>query len=407
MSTRPSLVCAAVTLAVSMSIVSRLSAQAPVPPDSLRGLLLNLAAKSQALTGLAVPENDSQVAAFAQLTSLEVSTAPFGTSTGAFVFTFDSQIGTFTRAVQTFGPSFAKRSLTTGKGKFSAGFNWLHAGYDSIGGLDLTNGDLLTVKNAKTLPGLPAAGALSLDVSSHTTVGFATFGVTNDLDVGIVVPWTRVTMGADLHFLSASNVDITPPGVLVVPKTSASGVGDIAVFGRYHLWHQAQGGLAVEIECRLPSGDTNALRGTGVTRTTAAGIWSRGGRVSPHANVGYDFWSAPVPVSLTGDVFAKNQVTYALGMEFEAHSRATATVDVVGRRQLNGGQIGYRTVALGPGSADLLLPLPKALDVVSLATGMKWNVARDVLVTGNVLFSLANSGLKANVIPVIGLELAF
>src|SRR5207248_2110929 len=133
-----------------------------------------------------------------------------------------------------FGPSFAKRSLTTGKGKFSAGFNWLHAGYDSIGGFDLTNGDLVTAKNAKNFPpGLPVAAPLKLDLSSHTTVGFATCGVTNDVDVGIVVPWIRVTMGADLRYLSASNVDVTPPGLLVIPRTSASGVGDIAVFGRY------------------------------------------------------------------------------------------------------------------------------------------------------------------------------
>src|SRR5258705_3142862 len=308
MSNRLSLVCTAVALGASMSIVSNASAQTAVPPDSLRGQLLALGARSQAVTGLSLPQNDSQVAALAELLSLEVSTAPVGTSTGGFVFTFDSQIGTLTRAAKSFGPTFAKRSLTTGKGKFSTEFNWLHANYDSVGGLDLRNGDLLTAKNQKNLPGLPAAAALRLDLSSNTVVGFATYGLTNDLDIGIVVPWTRVTVGADVRYLSASNVDITPGGgLLIVPRTSASGVGDIAVFGRYHVWHQAEGGLAVEIECRLPTGDTNALRGTGVTRTTTGAIWSRGGKVSPHANIGYGFWSAAGPISGTGDVFAKHQ----------------------------------------------------------------------------------------------------
>jgi hypothetical protein len=406
MSNRLSLVCTAAALGVSVSIVSSVSAQTAAPPDSLRGLLLGLSARSQAVTGLAVPEIDSQVAALAELTSLEVSTAPYGTSTGGFVFTFDSQIGTFTRAAQSYGPTFAQRSLTTGKGKVSAGFNWLHADYNSVAGFDLTNGDLVLGKNAKNL--LPLSAPLRLDLSSNTIVGFATFGVTNDLDVGIVVPWVRVTMRADLGYVTPTNVDVTPGGhLLVVQETSASGVGDIAVVGRYHVWHQGEGGLAVALECRLPTGDTNSLRGAGVTRTTASVIWSRGGKISPHANVGYDFWSAAAPISATGDVFAKNQVIYAFGVEFEAHPRATVTVDVVGRRQLNGGQLGYQTVAVGPGSIDLLLPLPKAVDVVSLAPGIKWSVASNVLVTGNILTSLVNRGLKANVIPVVGLEWAF
>jgi hypothetical protein len=407
MSNRRLFICTAATLGVSLSIVSGAGAQTAVPPDSLRGLLLNLAARSQALLGLVVPQNNSQVSALAELMSLEVSTAPFGTSTGGFVFTFDSQLGTFTRAAQSFGPAFAQRSLTSGKGKISAGFNWLHADYSSVGGFDLSNGDLRTGKNPQNLPGVPAAAPLKLDLSSDTLVGFATFGLTNDLDVGIVVPWVRVTVGADLWYVSATNIDVTPGGHLLVPRTSASGVGDIAVFGRYHVWRHADGGLAVELECRLPTGDTNALRGTGVTRTATSAIWSRGGQVSPHANIGFDFWSAAVPISATGDIFAKNQITYAFGVEIEAHPRATVTVDVVGRRQLEGGQIGYQTVGVGPGTLDLLLPLHKALDVVSLAPGVKWNVAGNVLIAGNILTSLLNSGVKANFIPVVGLEWSF
>jgi hypothetical protein len=239
-------------------------------------------------------------------------------------------------------------------------------------------------------------------------VGFANFGVTKNLDVGLAVPWIRLGVDAMFREFSAANVDISPPGnPLAVPRTSNSGVGDIAIFGKYHLWHQHEGGLAAEIELRLPTGDTNNFRGTGVTRTLVSGIWSRGGRVSPHLNLGYEFWSAAVPISSSGDVFAKDQLSYAFGAEFEPHPRATLSVDVVGRRQLNGGQVGYRTLSLGPASIDLLVPLPHALNVVSLAPGIKWNAGGNVLVTGTVLTSLVNKGLRANVIPVIGLECAF
>ena len=401
------LICAAMPCGVLLSVCT-VSAQTTVPPDSLRGLLLGLGTKSSAVTGISVPEVAGQSATLAELASLEVATAPVGTSTGGFSFTFDSKLGTFTRATQSFGPAFAKRSLTAGKGKFSAGFTWLQAHYDSLGGLDLSNGDLRVVRNTKNVPIPVDSTPLKLALSSNTIVSFASFGLTNDFDVGVIVPWVRLTLAADLGYLSASNVDLTPGGhLLVVPKTSASGVGDVGIFGKYHFWHQGEGGLAVEFDLRLPSGDTANLRGTGVARTLVSAIWSRGGKVSPHANVGYEFWSSAVPISASGDVFAKNQVNYAFGVEMQAHQRVTAIVDIIGRRQLHGGDSGYRTLAVGPGSFDVLLPLPKGLNVISLAPGIKWNVAGNVLLNGNLLTSLVNKGLRANVIPVVGFEWAF
>ena len=41
------------------------------------------------------------------------------------------------------------------------------------------------------------------------------------------------------------------------------------------------------------------------------------------------------------------------------------------------------------------------------APEIKWNVAGNVLLTGNVLASIANKGLRANVIPVVGFDWAF
>lgn len=388
-------------------LVGRVSAQSIVPAESLKGQLGALSARSSAAAGVGHPELAGQAAALAQLTGLEVSTAPVGTSTGAFSFVLDRTAGTFIRTSQSFGPAFARRSLTHGAGKFTAGFTWLHAQYDSLGDLNLSNGDLVAVRTSGT-PLLPASGPLRLDLESSTVAGFASFGVTNDFDIGIMVPWVQVTMGADLTYLTNDRVDITPGGhLLLVPRTTRSGVGDIAVSGKYHFWHHQEGGLAVEVQLRWPTGDVNNLRGTGVARSSFIAIWSRGGKISPHVNAGYEFWSAAVPISATGDVFAKNQVNYAMGVELNPHPRATVAIDVAGRRQLNGGRLGYRSFPLGPGaSLELLLPLSKALDVISLAPGVRWNVAGNVLVSGTCLMALWNSGLRANIIPVVSVEWA-
>jgi hypothetical protein len=106
-------------------------------------------------------------------------------------------------------------------------------------------------------------------------------------------------------------------------------------------------------------------------------------------------------------VTARNQINDAAGVEIEASSTLTLVGDLVGRRLLGGGQLGYRSVTFAvpfPASTDLLLALPKGLNVVSVAPGLKWNVARSALLSTKVLVSLANKGIRANVTPVLGAE---
>lgn len=400
-------------LGLLLLAASSASAQADVPAHSLKGLLDDLRRRVlAAATGMPDQSESIDVDIVALLTSLEVSNAPFGTSTGSFTFTFDSQLGTFTRSTESFGPAFGKRSTTIGKGKASAGFNWLHAGYDSLGGFGLNNGDLRPVQNARELSeGGPAEisySSLRMNLSSDTYVAFGGYGLTNRLDVGVAIPWVRISLGADVGLYSPTDADLTPGGhLLVMPTTTASGLGDVAIFGKYRIWEYGASGLAAEVEVRLPTGDTNSLRGTGVTRTLVSAIWSRDGRLSPHANIGFEVWSRDIPLDVSGTPSVRNQIKYAVGLEFGAHPRATVMVDVVGRRLLGGGQLAYQTEPLGPVLADVLVPISEGLDVVSLAPGVKWNVAGNVLLTGSLLTSVANNGLRANVIPVVGVDWAF
>ena len=107
-------------------------------------------------------------------------------------------------------------------------------------------------------------------------------------------------------------------------------------------------------------------------------------------------------------MFAKDEIKYALGVEFEAHPRATVVVDVVGRHLRHGGKVGYQTFTVGSSSSiDALVALPEGIQQISLAPGVKWNIWRSVLLTGNLMAALKNDGLKANIIPVVGLDWAF
>lgn len=380
-----------------LAIPAQASPQSQPAPGSLKANLLELGAQGQD------PFAGEQVEALATLVALEVSTAPMGTSSGAFTYTWDGTLGTFRRSASSFGPAFAERSLTIGKRKLAFGLNWLHASYDSLAGANLSNEELHTARNIRVL-GLPFSDATMVsNISSDTAVAFASYGIADDLEIAVTVPWVRVSMDATI----SSYAGLTKLATLTMSRETSTGIGDLALSGKYHFWHHEGGGLSAGVELRLPTGDTDELRGLGVTRTLVSGIWSRGGTVSPHVNVGYEFWSDELTLSPAREVFARNQVRYAAGFEWTPHPRITSSFDLVGRRQLRGGALEHLTIVNPFGSADPLIPVSRGIDVVSFAAGGKWNIGGNLLLSTNVLRSLKNEGLRANWIPAIGLDWSF
>jgi hypothetical protein len=364
--------------------------------DSMR------AALGEAARALGSQQSASTIVA---LTSIEVATAPLGTSTGGFTFSFDPLLQVYKRSASSFGPAFAERALTAGRAKMSLGANWVYTSYDSLGGFDLGGNELALAKNisAASLPRV-ASTVLNVKLQTHTVASFAQVGVTDAFDVGVIVPWVWVNLAADGLYLSPSG---TTEGRLDVPRAKAWGVGDMGIFGKYLLWRQADGGIAAAFDVRLPTGDEDELRGLGITRTTAALVWSKGGRISPHANAGFEFWSKEVPISTSGDLSIRHQVNYAAGLEIDTHPQLTLLVEFVGRKLLGGGQLAYQPFAVAGGTVDALVGQDQGINSFWMVPGAKWNVWRRLLLTANVLTSLANDGLRAKVTPVAGIDWSF
>lgn len=368
------------------------------PANSLRGQIRD------ALTPLGSAQTASTLVA---LSSLEVATAPLGTSTGGFTFSFDPILRMNRLEADSFGPSFGQRSLTTGKGKFSIGANYLHASYDSLGGFDLEDGSFRIATNIAA-PALPfSATQARVRLATDTIVGFGQVGITDRIDVGVVVPWVRVSLGLDGAYLDGGGQPIASAPRVAISDTSASGFGDMAVYAKWRALPREDGGLAASVEMRLPTGDKNQLRGLEVTRTMLSAIWSKKGRVSPHASAGFEVWSSGVPITSDGSVSAQHQWKYAAGLELNASPQVTVLVDLVGSRILGGGQLGYQRFTVPGGTGDLLVGLPEGISSISLAPGLKWNVWRNVLVTANLLANLKNDGLRARWTPVVGFDFAF
>src|SRR5262245_39264669 len=69
----------------------------------------------------------------------ETTTFPIGSSAGGFTWVFDSDLRVPVRRSRSFGPMFAERPFTTGKGKLNAGVTFQHATFSSVGDQPLSN----------------------------------------------------------------------------------------------------------------------------------------------------------------------------------------------------------------------------------------------------------------------------
>src|SRR5215510_3139157 len=251
-----------------------------------------------------------------------LSTYPIGAPGGGFTYVFDPALGSLTRTSDSFGPSFAERALTTGRGKVGVGFVYQRATYDTFEGLSLRQrerGIVFFVQHAECCsPGAANAStpdgsrltppfegdliqaALALELVSDTSSLFATYGVSDRFDIGLAVPFVRVKLNAsvlaDIQRLSTEAEPTThefegpnPDEHLFSLSGTAAGIGDIALRAKYRV-PVGKLGIAGLVETRLPTGDETNLLGTGGVQAKVMGIVSYDrGPVSPHVNVGYTF----------------------------------------------------------------------------------------------------------------------
>ena len=373
---------------------------------------------------------------FLKVVPTQLASVPLGSSSGGFTYSFDSSLGTSVRNTQTFGPTFADRATTIGAKQFALGFNYQHVHFDSLGGQSLSDGSAAFyishfVTGQAEDTDLVKVN-LQLSLSQDTAVFFANDGVTNRLDVSVIVPVVRISMsGTSTQEINRLATAATPTihefangaSVNVVNQSgTTTGIGDIVVRAKYQLVRLPEGGLAVALDFRLPSGDADNLLGTGSKQTKLTLIASGGrNRFSPHVNLAYAFSNGSTAVDTgSGGAFSlagSDEFDYTGGVEFAAMPKLTILGDIIGRNLRNIGQLTntsntflYQTVTGGPSLqfvAPSLTYQPGSQNLLLGTAGAKFNVWQNLLVSANVLFPITSSGLRIGVAPVVGLEYAF
>lgn len=333
-------------------------------------------------------------ATVASLFTIELTSLPTASSSGGFVYRFSRSLGTVERASDSFGPLFTERSLRNGGGQLAVGFTYQFANFKTLQGADLTGGTFPT-NTARFINALQpfSVDTLALELKVDTVTAFGSYGITDRLDVGVIAPITR------LHF-SGSRVN-TFNGVSTlqsVQSRSASGLGDLAINGRYRLVGDTGSGVAIGTDLRLPTGSDVNLLGAGraAWRLLGIGSWEREPfAVDVNGGLGVggasreQFWSGALTYAATPKVSVVGEL---IGRRF---SSLTRVADVYEPHPVLAGVETMRWLPTGGG-----------LQSVYLVTGAKVNVFGRWLVKANVLTRLTDTGLRAKFTPSIAFDYA-
>ena len=367
----------------------------------------------------------------------QLSSFPIASSAGGFTYRFDPALGVFTRSADSFGPVYAERADTIGKGKFNLGVNYSHFTFDRIDDLALRDGDVRLVFTHQDVnrdesdltpffEGDVITARLFLKIETDITAFVVSYGATDRLDLGVAVPMVHVDLDAQADATiqriatSASAPDIhrfVNGGTNETFRRggSASGVGDVVLRGKFQLLRGDRGGLSIAEDLRLPTGEERDLLGTGATQAKTFVIGSlRLGSFSPHVNAGYTWSSNP-----DDDTEIPDEISYTAGFDWAVSPRMTLAVDVLGRDFVSSRTVRVvdstfqaNTNPSGPpnivtATFPRLVADERDSNSILGSIGVKINPFGNFLLTVNGLFRLNDEGLQDDFAPLVAFDYSF
>jgi hypothetical protein len=380
----------------------------------------------------AVASNGTVISFLTNSIGSNVANIPVAATSGGSTFSF--QGGIPVRTSTSAGPIFGERAQTLGRGRVLVGigraglhfktlrgvdldhirFTFTHANSDFPGCDSVANGDC-------SLLGVPALENetidldLSLDVRLTVTGFLLTYGITDRIDVGAVIPVVSVSLDG------TSNAQINPFGpppavhffggtpdnpILTASRTvdgSTTGLGDVDARVKVNLRRGEPLSVAVLGDVRFPTGSESDMLGSGAFAVRGLAILSAHfGDFSPHVNVGYLY---------RGSEFENDAVLATVGFDHLLAPWATLAIDVISQLQVGDSPLQI------PGPVHIDSPYHRTItptvipdsrdDIVDGSVGVKLTAARGLNVVANGEWSLNSGGLRADVIWAAGLEYNF
>ena len=380
----------------------------------------------------AVSQNGSIIEFLKTAIAGNVSNAPIGSTSGGETFRFEAGIPV--RTSTSAGPIFAERGQTLGRGRAAVGIGRSTSHFASLRGVDLHSIDLYFTHQNVDFPGCDSIQGgnckltgipllendimqfkLNLDVNVEVNSIYATYGLFDNMDVGIVLPLVSTSMRgrSDAQIIpfggpTAAHFFAGTPGNPVLAASrdvdgSAFGLGDVAIRTKVGIRQSQRSSFALLADARFATGDAENLLGTGRFSARGLAILSgRFGTFSPHGNAGYIYRAGGVQ---------NDAVLATAGFDNLMANRVTLAVDLVSELQ-----VGRSKLAL-PAPVQYDFPFKRVIaptsipdaadDIVNGSFGFKFSMDHGFTVVTNALVPLNRGGLRANVTYTGGLEFAF
>lgn len=325
--------------------------------------------------------------------SASIGPASFNSTVSAI--SFDIEEGVPVRSQESLGPLLAERASTIGKGHLNIGVSYTNVNYKRLNGTRLSQLQLLLEHDQQfNVPFEQDDIVLNLDLRLKQQI-FAfigTYGVTNNLDIGLVVPLIKI----DGRVRStATLVDNGGMGIhqfggnfnpVSVNQQSATGVGDMILRAKYVFTKGSDKVIdfGALLQASLGTGDEKDLLGAGSSSIYLGGIVSANlGKVNPHINFGYEYF-VDQKQNVVGLDTDRSSAKVVAGFDLRARDNFAISPEFIGRWQKNGQHL------------------------YDLALGAKWAPIGNVPISANFVMPLnRNEGLRPNYYFTIGIESTF
>ncbi len=348
-----------------------------------------------------------------------IANIPLGaTSSGA---TFQLVDGLPVRTSESSGPVFGERAQTLGRGRLSFGANVTGMSFASIRGTPLDELRFVFTHQDVGVPGLgdPPLEKDLIDVRTWMDINlvvaslYATYGVTDRLDIGVAVPLVHtsirgestaqvVPFGDIVHFFSGTPEDPVL-NATAHAQGSATGIGDVVLRAKLNLNQAPAAGVSLLTEAHLPTGDEDNLLGAGAWSMRALGVYSaRFDAFSPHANVGAVYRSSDLQNSA---------VVANVGFDQLLAPWATFAFDVLSEWQLGRNKLNL------PDEVDFRFPVERTVEptnirnrrdnLIGLSVGAKLRMDSGATGILNLIVPMGQGGLRPRAIWSAGLEYGF
>ena len=348
-----------------------------------------------------------------------IANVPLGATSSGTTFAFDAA-GLPIATAQSTGPIFGERAQTLGRNRFLISGKYTESSFSSLRGVPLTNLQMTLTHEDEPPPGLGDPDferdtihiATSLQASLSVFALSATWGITNNIDIGFAIPFVNLSVsgtsigtivpatGVINHYWKGT---AAAPQLVDTARGSAmqSGLGDVSVRAKFNLVQSPIGGAAFLADVRLPTGKQDDLLGTGETSVISWFITSLTlKQFTPHANIGYIYRSG------------ENQnsgVLSAVGFDALIASPFTLAADVVGQFPVGTDKLTLPKPAVYiDGTVVPRTNIPNGKDdIVAASMGAKLLVGGGFIAVGNVLFPISEGGMRPNATWTVGLERNF